>query len=121
MKLSSPTRLPTTGWIIEGEFLEVDEGGRLRRAMIGFGSGAAKMEIEAVVSELTQNQKIPFLVFDSGTSSRKGPGAAFIRNPYVTAAKLILSKNSSKKDIQKLAKRIADSICDYMKEKNLLK
>jgi len=38
--LPSGELFPSEGWLVRGAFFEVNEGNRLRRALIGFGSGA---------------------------------------------------------------------------------
>src|SRR5215475_3226263 len=44
---------PKEGLLVEGLFAELDEGNRMRRAVIGFGSGASSMRIYASVSNLS--------------------------------------------------------------------
>jgi hypothetical protein len=42
-RIAPGAALPADGWLVHGAFVEVDEGNRLRRAVIGFGSGATHM------------------------------------------------------------------------------
>ena len=44
--------------LIDGEFKNIDEGNPLRRMIIGFGSGAAKLETRARVYQGTARRKI---------------------------------------------------------------
>ena len=39
-------------WVLEGEFVERDEGDRLKRAVIGFGSGSADMQVGITLSDI---------------------------------------------------------------------
>jgi hypothetical protein len=112
--------LPPKGWMITGEFLEVDEGNRLRRAVVGFGYGASEMQIEVNVSDMGAHSGSPFLVLGTATGSGHRPGAAVIPNPYVAAAKFVLSKNASEKDVSTAASHIASEIVQYMKAHGLL-
>jgi hypothetical protein len=108
------------GWMITGEFLEVDEGNRLRRAVIGFGYGASEMQIEVSVAGMGARAGSPFLVLGAATGSGHRPGAAVFPNPYVAAAKFVLSKNASDKDVTTAASNIASEIVTYMKAHGLL-
>ncbi len=111
---------PTRGWVINGRFLEVDEGNRLRRAVIGFGEGATDMEIEVDVTDLSSHPNTPFLILSSSGSSGKRPGAAVTLNPYVAAAKFVLAKNATEKDVTNAAADIAAEIVRYLKAHGLL-
>jgi hypothetical protein len=111
---------PKKGWVITGQFLEVDEGNRLRRAIIGFGAGATEMQIEVTVTDESSHPGRPFLVMGSTTGSGKMPGAAVTLNPYVAAAKFVLAKNASDKDVIHAASSIASEIVKHLKTHGLL-
>jgi len=108
--------LPDRGWLVEGEFLEADEGNRLRRAAVGFGVGATEMLVEVGIVDLKSGGRDPFVTFGTGSGSGKGPGAVVFRNPYVAAAKFVLSKKASERDVKKTARRIADVLARYIEE-----
>jgi hypothetical protein len=112
---------PKKGWVIAGQFLEVDQGNRLQRAIIGFGAGATEMQIEVNVTEESRHPGSPFLVMGSTTGSGKMPGAAVTLNPYVAAAKFVLAKNASEKDVIHTASSIASEIVKYLKSHGLMK
>jgi hypothetical protein len=112
--------MPTYGWVIRGQFLEVDEGNRVRRAVIGFGSGATSMEIEVLVTDLETNPSSPFLLVGTQADSGKMPGAIVTMNPYVAAAKFVMAKNASEKDVRATARKIAAEIVTYMKGHGLM-
>lgn len=120
-RLSAGEPPPGKGWIISGQFLEVDEGNRLRRAVIGFGAGATDMEIEVEVANLNSHSGSPFLILGSTTGSGKRPGAVVTMNPYVAAAKFVLAKNATEKDVTHAAADIAAEIVKYMKTHGLLR
>lgn len=110
---------PDKGWLIKGQFVEVDEGNRMRRAMVGFGAGATDMQIEVEVVDLRSARKEPFLIFGTDTKSGKGPGAVVMMNPYVAAAKFVMSKKATEKDVKKTARQIAGVLVKYMEDNNL--
>jgi Domain of unknown function (DUF4410) len=78
--------MPQDGLLVGGEFLEVDEGNRMRRAMVGFGSGSEEVKVQVEVYDLAKDPNSPFLVYGAGEEGRKGPGAVAFRNPYAAAA-----------------------------------
>ncbi len=102
------------GWLLQGGFTEVDEGNRLKRATIGFGQGATQMEIQVGLSDLASvNPQEPFVVFGTIKDPKKMPGAVVTMNPYVAAAKFVLEKNATTKDIQKTSEQIVGQILKY--------
>ena len=79
---------PQDGLLVGGEFLEVDEGNRMRRAMVGFGAGSEEVKVQVEVYDLAKNPNTPFLVYGSGEEGRKGPGAVAFRNPLRSSGAL---------------------------------
>jgi hypothetical protein len=69
--------------LIDGQFENVDEGNPLRRVIIGFGSGAARLESRASVFQGAQRREI--LEFIVTADSGNLPGAA-ATTPAVLAA-----------------------------------
>ncbi len=114
MRLYPGARAPERGWLVRGQFMEVDEGNRMKRAMVGFGAGATDMQIEVAVVDLASGRNEPFLVFGTDSKSGKGPGAVVTMNPYVAAAKFVMSKKASEKDVKKTARQIADILVKSM-------
>jgi hypothetical protein len=111
---------PASGWLVEGDFTSVDNGGRVKRAVIGFGVGACDVQISVAVSDLGRDPRKPFLLFAQGRTSGNMPGGLLLLNPYVMAAKFVLSKNATSKDAKKLGGEIAKAIVVFMKEHSLL-
>lgn len=114
-RLSGPQKsLPHDGWRLQGIFTEVDEGNRIKRAVIGFGRGGAKMNVQVGVSNLAGPQaRRPFIVFGTMKKPKKMSGAAATMNPYVVAAKFVMEKNATEKDIEKTAEQIVDEILEH--------
>ena len=69
--------------LIDGEFENVDEGNPLRRVIIGFGSGAARLETRARVYQGSVRRKI--LEFIVSADSGKFPGAVATTPAVVVA------------------------------------
>ncbi|MGI2325679.1 DUF4410 domain-containing protein [Methylococcus sp. S1B] len=111
---STTGALPRDGWLVQGMFTEVDEGSRLKRAVIGFGAGATSMDVQVGVSDLAgQDPRQPFIMFGTVKDPSKMPGAVVTMNPYVAAAKFVMEKNATGKDIEKTAEQIVDEILKY--------
>jgi len=106
--------LPVDGWLVQGVFTEVDEGNRIRRAVIGFGRGSSSMDLQIGISNLASSEpRAPFLIIGTTKDPNMIPGAIVTMNPYVAAAKFVLAKNAAPKDIKKTAALIADEIIKY--------
>jgi hypothetical protein len=98
---------PPVGLLVGGEFLQVDEGNRMRRAMVGFGAGSEDVKVQVEVFDLARDPSAPFLVYGAGEEGRKGPGAVVFKNPYAAAARYVLSRKATEKDVVKLGNQIA--------------
>lgn len=73
-----PRGTPVTGnvLIVDGQFLNVDEGNRLKRLVIGFGAGASKLDTRIEVYQMTGGTPRRVLEFETHVESAKMPGAA---------------------------------------------
>jgi Domain of unknown function (DUF4410) len=100
-------------WVISGEFVEVDTGNRALQAGVGFGAGQSQLEVHArVYAGAVMNT--PFLTFGSKGASGHLPGGVATKNPYVAAAKFVLSKREPEIETNKVARAIADEIGKFM-------
>jgi hypothetical protein len=104
---------PPDCWIITGEFLEVDAGSRALQAGVGFGAGQSHLEVRAKVYSARDLNR-PFLTFDSQGASGHMPGAVMTKNPYVAAAKFVMSKREPEREAKKVASSIAHEIGKFM-------
>ena len=101
---------PAEGFVVGGQFLQVDEGNRLKRAVVGFGAGATEALVQVEVYDLAQSREQPILIYGTGTGSKPLPGGIVAMNPYAMAAKYVLSRNATEKDVRGLGKRIAQDL-----------
>ncbi|MBI4526730.1 MAG: DUF4410 domain-containing protein [Deltaproteobacteria bacterium] len=109
--------LPREGWLVQGIFTELGEGNRLKRAGIGFGSGATSMDLQVGISDLASSDpRAAFVVFGTAKDPSRIPGAAVTRNPYIAAAKFALQKNATERDVRKTAEQIVEEILKYEKQ-----
>jgi len=70
------TPIPTDVVVVTGEFLNVDEGNRLRRAVIGFGAGQSTVETQVQLYAPSSSSPTKLLEFSTHTDSGAMPGAA---------------------------------------------
>jgi hypothetical protein len=114
VRLAAGESLPKSGWLVRGVFTEVDEGNRALRAEVGFGAGATDLAVLVNVADLQKRTAEPFYRLETQAGSRKMPGGApmaiVTKNPYVAAAKFVMSRRDLPKNIRQTAQTIADQI-----------
>jgi len=107
---------PGEGLVVTGEFLEVDEGDRLRRAVVGFGAGATEVLVQVAIYDLARSRDQPAFVYGTGTGSKPTPGGVVAMNPYAMAARYVLSRNATEKDVRRLGRQIARDLAALPRE-----
>jgi hypothetical protein len=108
--------LPKDGWLVTGWFSNVDEGNRALSSSVGFGKGSASVQLEVVVYDLSNKAGEPFLHIGSDSGAKKTPGGLITKNPYSIAAKYVLSKGATEKDVQKQGSEIAKGLLQYIND-----
>ena len=98
------------GWLVRGTFLQVDEGNRLRRAVVGFGAGETHMQVAVAIDDLAHGTPAPFYELDTSAESRPLPGAAVKLNPYVVAARFVLAGHDLDTNVKDTAHDIAKTV-----------
>jgi hypothetical protein len=107
---------PTSGWLVRGVVTELDEGNQIRRAMVGFGAGESELQLWVGVTDLARNPDAPFYTLDATDGSGKMPGAVVKLNPYVAAAKFVMSRHATERDVTRTASAIARAIAEEAKK-----
>lgn len=108
---------PTRGWLVRGTILQMDEGDRLRRTVIGFGEGRTNLQVAVAIDNLSAGQPpAPLYRMQTGAQSGKSPGAAVTMNPYSAAAKFVLAGRDLGHDVEKTASQIADHVAAHVNE-----
>ena len=87
--------------------------------MIGFGAGEATTEVAVEVDRLGPGSVTPVLQFGSDADSGHAPGAVVTMNPYAAAAKFVLGRNATTRDIEKMGQAIAQEIAKYAREQGV--
>jgi hypothetical protein len=118
-RLAPGAPLPSSGWVVNGRFISVDPGNRAERAVVGFGAGEATTEVTTEVDRLGPGTATPVLRLGTQADSGKMPGAAVTMNPYVAAAKFVLGRQATSRDVQAMGKEIAKQIADYARSRRV--
>jgi hypothetical protein len=104
---------PTDGLLVSGVFTELSEGNQMRRALLGFGSGKAKIQLYVMLVDPSCDPQ-PVFETSAQTSSGKKPGTMVALNPYFSSAGFIakfgMTKNAPEKMVKKTASKIADQL-----------
>ncbi|HEY6336756.1 MAG TPA: DUF4410 domain-containing protein [Alphaproteobacteria bacterium] len=108
-RLAPGETAPAEGWLLRGVFTEVQEGNRLRRAVIGFGQGQTDLQVVVAVDDLAQGSLKPLYDIEEAATSNKMPGAVITLNPYVAAAKFVLAGVDLERNVVETAGKIADT------------
>ncbi len=106
--------LPQEGWLLGGWFTQVQEPNRAKEATVGFGAGAGQVAIEVVVSDLAGDPRQPFLCIGSANAKHQMPGGLVTMNPYAMAAKFVLSRGETERDVKAMGSAIANSLVQYL-------
>jgi hypothetical protein len=109
-RLPGDAAFPAQGWLVRGVFLSVDEGNRVRRAVVGFGAGQGKIELAVAIDALPVQTPAPLYQVVEGQSDKHAPGAIIKLNPYVAAARYVMAGNDEQASIQQAAKQVAESV-----------
>jgi hypothetical protein len=102
--------LPSVGWQVRGVFLSVDDGNRLRRAMVGLGAGQNDIQVAVSCDNLSAADLQPLYQTIEEAGGKDLPGAAIKLNPYVIAAKFVMAGGDEKKTISKTAQDISGAV-----------
>ncbi len=113
-RLPAGVSLPSGGWLVRGVFLEVDEGNRLRRAVIGFGQGQTEMQVAAAVDDLSKAPPPPLYDIDTSAHSGNMPGAAVTLNPIVAGIRFAMAGHDLERNVRDCAAKIAAAVETHM-------
>ena len=120
IRLQHGAPVPTEGWLLCGVFTEVQEGNRLRRAMIGFGEGQTDIQVVANVQDLSQGPPKPLYEIATDATSADKPGAAptLVLGPYGAAARFVLAGKDLDQNVKQTAAQIAARMAKRVQQSN---
>jgi hypothetical protein len=101
---------PPGSWVVTGAFVTVDPGNRAERAAVGFGAGAATAQVDVSIDAVKGDERIPVARMDGAADSGKMPGGAVTMNPYVIAARFVIGRKATDRDLETLGGAIAKDV-----------
>ncbi len=81
----------------------------MRRALVGFGSGKATVELYVMASDASSKAE-PLYEVTTHKSNGKRPGAVIALNPYAAAAGFVVKFGMTKNAPEKMVKQTASKI-----------
>jgi len=122
-RLSSTESRPSEGLVISGVFTELAEGNQMRRALLGFGAGKAKMELYVRMAAASCADQHLYEI-SAQKSKGKMPGAAIALNPYAGAAGFVakfgMTRNAPEKMVKKTASEITAQLTKQLNRDSLV-
>jgi hypothetical protein len=118
LRLSPGAPPPGNGWLVRGVFMQVQEGNRLQRAVIGLGRGATDLQVVAVLSNLSQGPPKPLYEIGTDISSGNKVGAAptLALGPWGAAARFALAGGDLEKNVKQTATQISAQVVRHITE-----
>lgn len=112
IRLEPGASLPTSGWLVRGVFTEVQQGNRLRRAVIGLGSGQTDLQVVATTDHLASGVPRPLYQIETEASSSQAPGAAatLVLTPMSVPVRFVMTRGDLEKNVRKTAAKIAAEV-----------
>ncbi len=108
-------------WLIRGAFTRVNQGSRLLRGTIGFGTGGTKVETQVEVYNLNTPSAKPFFTFITTGGSGAEPGAisGLATSPVTMAIQMAASgaggiAHGLTEDTARTSRQITAVLSDYM-------
>lgn len=111
-RLAPGDPMPANGWLVRGVFTKVQEGNRLRRAMIGFGLGKTDLQVLAKFDDLSKGTPEPFYEMNTDSNSGHLPGAApmLVVSPYAAPVRFVLAGKDLDRDVRRTATSISQAL-----------
>jgi hypothetical protein len=114
-------------WLLRGNYVQVYQGSRALRILIGFGAGKTTMETDAVFLSLASAKPSPFLSLKTSGGSGLSPGVVGAMNPAGALSffgalgnALGASFGGLSMDRNRSAREIAAALSEYCYQQNLL-
>ena len=115
-RLAPGAPLPAQGWLVRGVFAEVQEGNRLRRAVIGFGVGKTDLQVVTVIDDLAQGTPKSFyeLATEARSGQTPGAGPTLAFGPYGAAARFVMAGQDLDQNVRQTASQIATHVAEHV-------
>ena len=109
-RLDANSRLAGDGWLVRGTFIRIDEGNRIRRALVGFGDGKTELEVLTSLIDLASGAPTPFCELGTNARSSRGMGAIISLDPFNAVGSFMICGLDLDTNVMETAGRIAKKI-----------
>ena len=115
-------------WLVSGEFQRVNQGSRLLRSVVGFGSGGTKMDTVVRVYDLSQKEPREFLTFETTGGSNVSQGVLGVLTFPVGGPMAFMSlanavdgvRSGVTFDTKRTAREITATLSEYLHKRQAL-
>jgi hypothetical protein len=115
-------------WLVSGEFQRVNQGSRLLRSVVGFGSGGTKMDTVVRVYDLSQKEPREFLTFETTGGSNVSQGVLGVLTFPVGGPMAFMSlanavdgvRSGVTFDTKRTAREITAALSEYLHKRRAL-
>ncbi len=117
MPLAAKTRPQKGDWVVEGRFLQVEQGSRLLRSLVGLGAGGTKMEVRTTVSAAgARGTKKVMAEIETTGGSNAEPGMLTFPTPIGGGIRAVLSlaKTGVTADQRRTARMITAAMAEKL-------
>ena len=111
-RFGSRDKLPAGSWLLQGTFVQVDEGNRIARALIGFGEGATELDVVASLSDSSGDSLRPFCELSTIAHSPHQAGAIISLNPLGAVGRFMAGGLDLDKNVMETGSKLATIIAD---------
>jgi hypothetical protein len=115
-RLNAGDQTLADGWLVTGSFIRVNQGNRLRRALIGFGNGRTELEVATSLSDLAAGIPRQFCEVSTAARSSRGAGAMISFDPLTAPGRFMLCGLDLDKNVMESAGRIARNIAQTVRQ-----
>jgi len=127
MRADNQTDVSPTALVLTGQFIDINEGNRLRRLVIGFGAGASKVDTQVQLLAPSGGRFRTLLDFKTHAESGKMPGAAVtmgagaaaqgaVTGGMVAANVAMGGVKAYKSEVDQLAGQTADKVAQFLSQ-----
>ena len=111
-------KLPMGSWLLQGSFVQVDQGNRLERVLVGFGEGATEVDVVVSLSDLRDDRPRPFCEVSTIAHSRHQAGAIMSLNPLDAIGRFMLGGLDLDKNVMETGAKLATTIAHRIESRD---
>ncbi len=115
-RIAAEQTRPANGWLVRGTFTDMEEGNRLKRALIGLGAGKTHFQVFVFVDQLAPGPAPHTIALNTSAASGRRPGAIFSLDPVVAAATFVSCGLDLDHSVAQTGSALARQIARHIRE-----